>query len=78
MSVLVVVGPAGTAFSCAGRARSVDGRGRVVTLTTEGLELIDRAFTEHIANEHRLVGLLGRRRAEELEDLLRSWLACFE
>ncbi|WP_372727329.1 MarR family winged helix-turn-helix transcriptional regulator [Nocardioides sp.] len=60
-----------------------DARGRVVALTPSGLELIDRAFDAHMANEHRLLSglsdlertrlaalleLLGRR----LDDLTRA------
>jgi DNA-binding MarR family transcriptional regulator len=55
-----------------------DGRARVVALTTAGRELIDRAFTEHIANEHRLLADLTGEEADKLESLLRTWLARFE
>lgn len=40
-----------------------DGRGRVVALTARGREVIDAAYTEHIANEHRLVAMIGEERA---------------
>ncbi|MGA8112822.1 MAG: MarR family transcriptional regulator [Actinocatenispora sp.] len=55
-----------------------DGRGRVVALTAAGRDLIDRAFTEHMANEHRLLGALTAREASQLETLLTKWLAQFE
>src|SRR3954451_4537576 len=32
-----------------------DGRGRVIALTDAGRALIDGAFTDHLANEHRLL-----------------------
>lgn len=60
------------------RRSSTDGRGRVVALTTAGRELIDRAFTEHMANEHRLLAELTDEEATQLESLLTSWLARVE
>lgn len=56
------------------RQSTVDGRARVVALTDAGRELIDRAFTDHIANEHRLLEPLGRADRAELERLLTVWL----
>lgn len=55
-----------------------DGRGRVVALTGRGREVIDAAYTEHIANEHRLVAMIGEERAGQLEQILRVWLAALE
>ncbi|MET9895266.1 MarR family transcriptional regulator [Streptomyces sp. NPDC006465] len=52
-----------------------DQRGRIVALTGPGLELIDRAFTDHIGNEHQLLDLLTRAEAEALETLLTTWLS---
>lgn len=60
------------------RRSAADGRGRVVALTTAGQELIDRAFTEHMANEHRLLGELTAEEAAALESLLTRWLTRFE
>ncbi|SEE70675.1 DNA-binding transcriptional regulator, MarR family [Streptomyces sp. 3213] len=61
------------------RRRSADDqRGRIVALTHPGRELIDRAFTDHMRNEHRLLGLLTPGEAEELEGLLAAWLARVE
>jgi len=60
------------------RRSSTDGRGRVVALTTAGRELIDRAFTEHMANEHRLLAELTNEEATQLESLLTSWLSRVE
>lgn len=50
-----------------------DARGRVVALTDEGRDLIDRAFTAHIANEHRLVAMLSETDRRLLADALRRW-----
>jgi len=61
------------------RRRSADdGRGRVVGLTAAGRALIDRAFTEHMRNERRLLDELSPEDAKLLEALLRNWLARFE
>lgn len=56
------------------RASETDGRGRVVALTERGRETIDAAFTEHMANERRLVDELDPRDAAELERILTVWL----
>jgi DNA-binding MarR family transcriptional regulator len=50
-----------------------DGRGRVIALTDAGRELIDRAFEAHMANEHRLVGMLSELERARLAHLLESW-----
>jgi hypothetical protein len=50
-----------------GRFRPADGR-----------ELIDRAFTEHMRNERRLLDCLTPADAAQLESLLTRWLVCFE
>lgn len=60
------------------RRSTTDGRGRVVALTPAGCELIDRAFTEHMANEHRLLAELTSEQASQLESLLTGWLAKVE
>lgn len=60
------------------RPSATDGRGRVVALTDDGLALIDRAFTAHMANERRLLDLLGEQDAAALERVLRRWLAALE
>ncbi|MFE5794244.1 MarR family winged helix-turn-helix transcriptional regulator [Streptomyces sp. NPDC056503] len=52
-----------------------DQRGRIVALTTPGRELVDRAFTDHMRNEHRLLDLLTPAEAASLETLLTSWLS---
>jgi DNA-binding MarR family transcriptional regulator len=55
-----------------------DQRGRIVALTRPGRELIDRAFTDHMRNERRLLDLLTDDEAETLERLLTTWLARVE
>ncbi|QCB93015.1 MarR family winged helix-turn-helix transcriptional regulator [Cellulomonas shaoxiangyii] len=60
------------------RVSETDGRGRVVELTDRGREVIDAAFTDHIANQHRLLALLDPGDADLLEDVLRRWLARLE
>lgn len=50
-----------------------DGRGRVVALTDAGRELIDRAFTDHMANEHRLLEHFTAPERRSLEQLLAKW-----
>jgi DNA-binding MarR family transcriptional regulator len=57
------------------RRSGTDGRGRVVALTVAGRELIDRAFTEHMHNERRLLAALSTEEAVQLEALLTTWLA---
>lgn len=61
------------------RQSEVDGRGRVIALTTEGRNLIDRAFTAHLANERRLLDeALSPTEAAALERALVAWLAHYE
>lgn len=53
--------------------REEDARGRRITLTATGLELIDRAVTAHIANEHRLLAGLSDLERTRLAHLLQTW-----
>ena len=55
------------------RVSEGDARGRVVALTAPGRELIDRAFEAHMANEHRLVGLLAESAQAVLARILEGW-----
>lgn len=50
-----------------------DARSRRVALTPAGLDLIDRAFEAHMANEHRLVGTLTELERARLAHLLETW-----
>lgn len=60
------------------RVSEVDGRGRVVALTDQGRALIDRAYTEHLANEHRLLEHFSEQERRTLETLLSRWLERLE
>jgi DNA-binding MarR family transcriptional regulator len=60
------------------RRSGQDGRARVVALSPAGRRLIDRAFTEHMRNEHRLLSALTPAQAAQLEGLLTAWLAQVE
>jgi len=61
------------------RQSEVDGRGRVIALTPEGRDLIDRAFTAHLANERRLLDeALSPTEAAALERALVAWLSHYE
>lgn len=53
--------------------RAEDGRGRRVALTDAGRTLIDAAFTDHMANEHRLLQTFTATERETLAGLLRKW-----
>jgi DNA-binding MarR family transcriptional regulator len=55
-----------------------DGRRRVVALTPAGITAIDAAFTDHIANESRLVAELDREDVIQLERILTLWLQHYE
>lgn len=56
------------------RSEASDARRRLVRLTPAGRDLIDRAFTAHLANEHRLLEELGSADAATLEPILTRWL----
>lgn len=53
--------------------RETDGRGRLITLTETGRRLIDAAFTEHLANEQRLLATFDAAERALLEGLLARW-----
>lgn len=55
------------------RVSDSDARGRVVALTDAGLRVIDEAFGAHMANEHRLVGMLDEMERARLAHLLEKW-----
>ncbi|WP_010141752.1 MarR family winged helix-turn-helix transcriptional regulator [Oceanicola sp. S124] len=59
-------------------ANPEDRRGSVVALTPEGLALIDRVVTAHVANQHRLLAGLPEAQRAGFDAALRSWLAAFE
>ena len=51
-----------------------DRRGRLVALTPKGLDLVDRAVVDHLANEERLLEALSADERLELAALLRKLL----
>jgi len=55
------------------RPSTNDGRSRLIELTDAGWQLMDRAFADHIANEHRLVSPLTTEQRGALAELLRTW-----
>jgi DNA-binding MarR family transcriptional regulator len=55
------------------RVSEGDARGRMIALTPAGVALIDQAFEAHMANEHRLVALLGEQDSARLATLLEKW-----
>ncbi|CAM5782342.1 Transcriptional regulator OS=Cellulomonas persica OX=76861 GN=pecS PE=4 SV=1 [Cellulomonas persica] len=60
------------------RVAERDARARVVALTDAGRTLIDAAFTDHLANEHRLLAALDPADVEALRGILTRWLARLE
>ena len=60
------------------RMSDADRRGRVIALTPAGVTLIDRAFEEHLANEHRLLDGLSPIERTQLETVLSAWLRRLE
>ncbi len=52
----------------------LDGRSVYVSLTTDGLALIDRVLPDHVANEHRLLAPLTEAQRKSLADTLRRLL----
>ncbi|MBK9477143.1 MAG: MarR family transcriptional regulator [Tetrasphaera sp.] len=55
-----------------------DGRATQVRLTAEGRRRIDAAFTDHMANERRLLDQLSSAEQESIERALRAWLSHHE
>ncbi len=55
-----------------------DRRGVRITLTEEGLELVNRAVEAHLEGERRLLGALDAEERERLADLLRKLLVSME
>lgn len=55
------------------RVSDADARGRVIALTEAGRDVIDRAYTAHLANEADLVALLPDAERARLTHLLERW-----
>jgi DNA-binding MarR family transcriptional regulator len=49
-----------------------------VSLTEEGLAVIDRALPDHVANEHRILTALTEEDRQALADMLRRLLTSLE
>ena len=55
-----------------------DRRGILVTLTDQGIALMDKAYLAHIANESQILAALNKADRETLTTLLRKLLLSFE
>ncbi len=55
-----------------------DGRGLLVQLTAEGVELVDQVAPQHLANERSLLTALDHHEQAQLTALLRKMLTAFE
>jgi DNA-binding MarR family transcriptional regulator len=55
-----------------------DRRGTLIELTDKGFNTIDKAVEAHVANEHRILGVLEESEREGLALLLRKFLVSFE
>lgn len=60
------------------RAAEGDGRRKIIALTTAGLRVVDETFTDHMANEHRIVAELSAEDRAQLEAILVRWLGKYE
>ncbi|WP_108257998.1 MarR family winged helix-turn-helix transcriptional regulator [Mangrovicoccus ximenensis] len=56
------------------RPNPADGRGALVALTPEGLDLIDRVASAHVANQHRMLEGLPPEMRARLDADLKAWL----
>ncbi|WP_438750597.1 MarR family winged helix-turn-helix transcriptional regulator [Pararhizobium sp. O133] len=55
-----------------------DRRSVLIALKPEGLELVERAVTAHVANQHRLTELLDPDERTALDAIVKKYLATFE
>ncbi|OJF90534.1 MarR family winged helix-turn-helix transcriptional regulator [Pararhizobium antarcticum] len=55
-----------------------DRRSVLIALKPEGLDLVERAVTAHVANQHRLTALLEPDEQSALDAILRKYLTAFE
>lgn len=56
----------------------VSRRSLLVSLTARGLEVVDAAVTDHVANEERLLAALSTTQRAQFDAILRRLLASFE
>lgn len=57
---------------------SEDGRGMLVQLTPDGVQLVDQVTPAHLSNERTLLEALSIEEQDQLANLLRKMLATFE
>jgi hypothetical protein len=50
----------------------------LIALKAEGLDLVERAVTAHVANQHRLTAFLEPDERVALDAILRKYLLAFE
>lgn len=55
-----------------------DRRSVLIALKPEGLALVERAVTAHVANQHRLTALLDPEERAALDAIAKKYLAAFE
>jgi DNA-binding MarR family transcriptional regulator len=55
-----------------------DRRGVIIALTDKGFEVVEKAVTGHVANQHRLVSVLSEDERSQLGGLLAKFLAAYE
>ncbi|WP_425331994.1 MarR family winged helix-turn-helix transcriptional regulator [Pararhizobium polonicum] len=55
-----------------------DRRSVLIALRPEGLDLVERTVTAHVANQHRLTELIDPEERAALDAVLRKYLAAFE
>lgn len=55
-----------------------DRRSVLIALKPEGLALVERAVTAHVANQHRLTALLKPEERKALDAIAKKYLAAFE
>ncbi len=55
-----------------------DRRSVLIALKPEGLDLVERAVTAHVANQHRLTALLTPKERAALDAIAKKYLAAFE
>lgn len=55
-----------------------DGRGWLISLSRQGMELIEKAVTAHVETQAKLVAVLTDEQRTQLDDLLRQFLREFE
>ncbi|RYG97862.1 MAG: MarR family transcriptional regulator [Alphaproteobacteria bacterium] len=55
-----------------------DRRGVIIALTDKGFEVVEKAVTGHVANQHRLVAVLTEEEREQLGALVTKFLGAYE